>query len=247
MIDDGSSDESVDRIRRALLKAPSPGRPVRLITRENRGLIATLNQALALAHGHYLLLIGSDDVLRRSAARILVHELESDPTLGIAGGSFIKMDRRGRHLPSFLAPCMSRKRLAFDELFLCEDYLPAPGMAVRVSALREVGGFDPRFGIEDLPLMLRLIDRGYGILRVADFVSYYRRHDSNMTSDVAQMRRHLESVRAAFSHRPDIDDLMARARRLEGAARPQRPPLRRAARAIKGRLLDLLRRNWTFG
>src|SRR5690242_817699 len=58
VIDDGSSDGSPDRIGRVLNGCPFD---CELIARENRGLCATLNQALSLSSGEYFAYLGSDD------------------------------------------------------------------------------------------------------------------------------------------------------------------------------------------
>ncbi|MDQ3907849.1 MAG: glycosyltransferase [Acidobacteriota bacterium] len=60
VIDDGSRDESVRVVERALASCPFP---CELIARENRGLSAALNEGLARAsRGRYFAYLGSDDL-----------------------------------------------------------------------------------------------------------------------------------------------------------------------------------------
>lgn len=59
VIDDGSGDDSPEIIARTLKNCPFP---CELIARENRGLCATLNQALSLSDGDFFAYLGSDDV-----------------------------------------------------------------------------------------------------------------------------------------------------------------------------------------
>ena len=59
VIDDGSKDDSVRLIERALKDCPFDAE---LIARENRGLCATLNQALGLCGEEYFAYISSDDL-----------------------------------------------------------------------------------------------------------------------------------------------------------------------------------------
>ncbi len=61
VIDDGSRDATLDCSRRALDDAPIP---VQLITRENRGAAATLNEGIGLARGEFIQLLNSDDRLQ---------------------------------------------------------------------------------------------------------------------------------------------------------------------------------------
>src|SRR4051812_11042755 len=59
VIDDGSSDGSPAIIEKILSDCPFDAQ---LITRENRGLCATLNEGLAASDGEFFAYLGSDDV-----------------------------------------------------------------------------------------------------------------------------------------------------------------------------------------
>lgn len=59
VIDDGSSDDSPAVIARVLEECPFD---CELLARENRGLSATLNQALELSEGEFFAYLGSDDI-----------------------------------------------------------------------------------------------------------------------------------------------------------------------------------------
>lgn len=58
VIDDGSTDNSVELIRQSLATCPFPSR---FIARENRGAHATINEGVALATGEYINILNSDD------------------------------------------------------------------------------------------------------------------------------------------------------------------------------------------
>jgi glycosyltransferase involved in cell wall biosynthesis len=58
VIDDGSNDDSVQRIREKLKSCPFPHQ---FISRENRGAHHTINEAVALATGDYINILNSDD------------------------------------------------------------------------------------------------------------------------------------------------------------------------------------------
>lgn len=59
VIDDGSTDDSKNIIERVLKDCPFPSK---LISRENRGLCATLNEAIEHMDAEYFAYIGSDDI-----------------------------------------------------------------------------------------------------------------------------------------------------------------------------------------
>jgi glycosyltransferase involved in cell wall biosynthesis len=58
VIDDGSTDDSVERIRTLLRRSPFPHR---FHARENRGAAITLNEAVALSTGDFVNVLNSDD------------------------------------------------------------------------------------------------------------------------------------------------------------------------------------------
>ncbi|MDR0297787.1 MAG: glycosyltransferase [Streptococcaceae bacterium] len=60
VIDDGSSDDSLEIIERILKKAPH-SMTTTLIARENKGIVATRNEGIQLSKGKYLLFLDADD------------------------------------------------------------------------------------------------------------------------------------------------------------------------------------------
>lgn len=87
VIDDGSTDNTVEVCRRALASAPIP---VTFISRENRGAPATLNQAIELAHGEFIQLINSDDLLPANRIEAMLAELlERDGDWGFARVAYV--------------------------------------------------------------------------------------------------------------------------------------------------------------
>ncbi len=65
VVDDGSSDASVESIRESLRRSPFP---VRFHARDNRGAAATINEAVSLSSGDFVNILNSDD--RFTASRI---------------------------------------------------------------------------------------------------------------------------------------------------------------------------------
>ena len=65
VIDDGSSDGSVGRLRAAASRA---GGRIRLVARERRGAAATINEAIAMSSGDWIAILNSDD--RYAPARL---------------------------------------------------------------------------------------------------------------------------------------------------------------------------------
>ena len=97
VIDDGSTDDSVAVIERELQDCPFP---CELVARENRGLCATLNDALARAGGDYFAYLGSDDLWLADFLRARVALLESRPGAALAYGHAFLIDAENRVVDS---------------------------------------------------------------------------------------------------------------------------------------------------
>jgi alpha-1,3-rhamnosyltransferase len=83
VIDDGSKDDSVKIIEKALQDCPFDSQ---LIMRENRGLCATLNEGLLLTDSKYFAYIGSDDVWLPSFLENRIKLLENHTNSCLAYG-----------------------------------------------------------------------------------------------------------------------------------------------------------------
>lgn len=91
VIDDGSKDDSVKIIEKVLKDCAFDSE---LISRENRGLCATLNQGLSLSRGKYFAYLGSDDIWLPEFLEERTKLLESRPeaVLGYGHAFFIDDD-----------------------------------------------------------------------------------------------------------------------------------------------------------
>src|ERR1044071_1579039 len=83
VIDDGSSDDSVRVIERVLTDCPFHSE---LVSRENRGLCATLNEAFQRTRGDYFAYIGSDDLWLPQFLQARVELLNESPGAVLAYG-----------------------------------------------------------------------------------------------------------------------------------------------------------------
>jgi len=177
VIDDGSKDGSPEMIRE--LHERRGG--FRFIMRENRGLIATLNELVALALGDALCLLASDDYLLPGSLSVRASFLLENPDSVAAvadGRQFnvetqnmeVTLDDRRRRL--FLLPEPLKEMLA-------GLHLPIHTMLVRRRILNKIGGFDPRYRkVEDLEVQIRLFREGK-VGFVDQPVYCYRWHESN--------------------------------------------------------------------
>ncbi len=80
LVDDGSRDDTVKKVREYLAKSPSPG-IVKLIKKENSGASATRNRGLDEASGDYIVFVDADDCMAEGAIDLFkrtIREREAD-------------------------------------------------------------------------------------------------------------------------------------------------------------------------
>lgn len=154
----------------------------RVLFRENRGLVATCNEGLALARGDYFARLDSDDFASPHWIERLLTVLEGDRA----------------------ACCVYPDRYEITDgewrLVRSQDgnlySLEACGTLFRTDALREVGGFRPFFW-EEYDLYLRLLKKGK-FLHVHNPLYMYRLHQGGMTSNLARRRAGWEELIRAW-------------------------------------------------
>lgn len=173
VVDDGSSDDSVERIQR--LQAIH-GFDFR--TQANQGLSRSLNSMIARAKGELIVPFGSDDIMLSDRLIKQVEYLAGKPRVGICAGNVRKIDAAGHPLPKQLkhpARCLDFE----DVLLNRKPGAPAPTLMFRREALEAVGGFDPDIRLEDVYIELMITRHGYRIDVMEDVLACYRVHANN--------------------------------------------------------------------
>jgi glycosyltransferase involved in cell wall biosynthesis len=196
VVDDGSTDATAEVVRPFL-----EDRRVALIQQENRGLAGARNTALARAHGEYVSLLDSDDLLLPDYMERMAAALESDPGAAFAYGdawAFDDVTKRVRRASAMAyqrppaTPPQDPHALVLELLrrnfvFVCAT--------IRRSVLEEVGPFDASLrSAEDYELWLRIALRGYRAVRVEGQVALYRLRPGQLSADPLNMLRHLRDV-----------------------------------------------------
>ena len=170
--DDASTDSSAALIERWIARTELP---VTFIHHEkNRGLCATLNEALAISTGNYISLISTDDVMEPDKLSVQASAMHAMPaTTAVLYSDVIVIDETGDLRPQtygettwwFDRPPQGH---VFNEL-LRLNFIPAVSALIRRSALEAVGGYDETLVFEDWDMWLRLADRFE--IRYSDYLS----------------------------------------------------------------------------
>ena len=211
VVDDGSSDDSVDVVRRRLELVPEGGPDCLLVARENRGIAATLNEGLSLARGRYFAYLDSDDTWEPDRLERQVAALEqagpaavacySDGWIVDAAGG--RLGRFGRHFPYHGGDI-------YRDLLLMRFMPSSPTSLFVRERLEEAGAFDERAAKVDYDVWLRVARLG-PVAYVPEPLGSWRRHGGNLSA--SQPERMLQSCLASVSAALEADPAMASLRR----------------------------------
>nr|QMS47922.1 alpha-1,3-rhamnosyltransferase [uncultured bacterium] len=205
VVDDGSRDDSVARIRRL-----QEIHGFDFVAQENRGLARTLNETIARSKGSLIAPFGSDDVMLPERLAIQVAHMEGKPEVGICAGNIEHIDGQGNALAKRDRE-RSFRRLDFDDVFTsAKDGAPAPTLLFRREALEAVGGFDPSIRLEDLLVELNITRAGYVIDVLPDVLAKYRVHGANTYKNRRFMIETVMQTYARFSDHPAYPEVCAR-------------------------------------
>jgi len=195
VIEDGSPDTSASLIREYITRNAS-NNITRLIQRENRGLVKTLNEGLSIARGKYFYVVASDDVPIPAGISSLVNHLENNGNLQFVLGNALSMssEYQGKFEPTYGEAHRRFFDLPYDrrrkEMF---HHYPQPILlqttVFTTSALKNIGGWREDIISDDFSLFLRLFSQlknvGMDFAYHPDvFTCFYRRHEANISSNL---------------------------------------------------------------
>lgn len=205
VVDDGSMDDSVERIGRLQERYGFDFR-----VQANQGLARTLNEAIARARGSLIAPFGSDDIMLPERIATQVAYMQDKPEVGICAGNIQTIDAEGKPL---LGRDRERsfRRLAFDDIFDSDKPgAPAPTLLFRREALDMVGGFEPEVRLEDLLIELKITRAGYFIDVLGAVLAKYRVHGLNTYKNRRFMIENVLKTYEKFSDHPAYHRVCAR-------------------------------------
>lgn len=201
IIDDGSMDNSFEKILAFEDLLRDRFSKVQILKQENQGICNTFNRGLNLATGKYFCIMPSDDLMHEEFVLKQVNFLRKTNN----DFSFTN----GYHVPNFL---MIRKRFekgfSFDTRYNCnpfeEDFiyknvftLPSPSFMYKTEILKEVSGFDSDLTFEDVDIVLRLNEK-FKLGYINEYLFYHRIHNNNSGSNKNIINKGLKLLRKKF-------------------------------------------------
>ena len=203
VVDDGSSDGTMDRIkaygdRLELLVHPGNA---------NRGQSASINMGLKQARGKYIAVLDSDDYWELNKLEIQVDYLERHPDIGLVYSNGYGVDSEG----NIIYPIHPEDHVEHNDpnRVLLDCYLATTSQLrwCEKSVYDKVGGFEESFrAAQDHDMVIRIAE----VTRFAylpDYLWYYRRHAGSISSTRQELRwqtgfRILERARRRYPYAP---------------------------------------------
>ena len=179
-IDDGSTDSSLQILERLA----ENDKRVKVISRDNHGLIHTLNHGIELAKGSLVARMDADDICEPHRIEAQVNFMADNPNVVCVGGQINLIDICGREIMQMIMP-LDHEAIDAANYSGVSHGIVHPTALMRLSALRMIGGYSSLFRhAEDIDLWLRLGEVG----RLA-----------NLPILLLKYRQHIESV--GYKHR----------------------------------------------
>lgn len=155
VLDDGSTDGSVDVIKEQFVQRPD----VHFITHDtNIGYCKSLNEVSSFAKGEFIIDFAADDILMPNRVEVGVQEfLKRDESYGVNFSDAIIINESGKEMfrhsqkhPHTNIPQGNIYKHLIDQYFICP-----PTLMFRKSVLDNIGGYDEALAFEDFDFLIR--------------------------------------------------------------------------------------------
>lgn len=182
IIDDGSKDNSVIEIKKSLKRCEARFERFEFRARENKGLCATLNEALSWCRGEFCIVIASDDIMNSDRiskqVSVFYEKKNLEPELVAIYSGVEMIDGDGQFIKNKYG---NNSFSSFKDVFLRTEFLPTPTCMVLTDKLRASGGYNDNFKIEDFYIRVKLTVNGGKFYTIKQPLVKYRMHSDNMS------------------------------------------------------------------
>lgn len=177
IIDDGSSDGSVEKIEEMMGLCKARFTNFEFRHRPNKGLCGTLNEALEWCNGEFYSALASDDIIHIDKISIQVNYMKKDSTLLAVFGGVEIIDQNNNSIKCAIP---SKRKLTFKNLFLSNYTIFACTQLIRLDAVKKMGQtpYPSHIVMEDSYMWLKLSQIGR-LVNLSYVFAKYRDHDSN--------------------------------------------------------------------
>lgn len=205
LVDNASSDSSVKVAKKIFGKNPK----FKIIKNSVNMYSQGVNLGFKHSQGEYIALFNNDIEPGKKYLQKLLNAFYKYPKLAVVQGKLLSyfdhsiIDSCGETIDIFGNPVTLGYKSKDEGLFdKEEEILSATGAAclIKGSALEEVGGYDPQYGIgyEDMDHSLRFRLKGFTIMRIPKAYCYHKRGVTDLSDEVrVKVRMHFNKNRLA--------------------------------------------------
>lgn len=184
IINDGSTDNSLKVIR------SYKDQRIRLVSRENKGLVYSLNEAVSVAKGSFIARQDADDISYPERFMIQVKELESNSEVDLIGGSIRIINEADKTLGIHYA--ITNINALKEEICFRGPF--AHGTAFgRASVFKSNKYLQNMWPAEDYDLWERL-SRKYVISNVEDIIYGYRENQKGISASNSSRQEQMKKI-----------------------------------------------------
>lgn len=158
---------------------------IRLVTRPNKGLVATLNEGISIAQGSFIARMDADDLCMPTRFEKQVAYLLAHPEFVLLGSDVLYIDADGD-------PIGRMPDIAFGHEKITHDLLRRgwpivhPAIMMRADAIKKVGGYGADLvPNEDHDLFLRMGEVGQ-LENLPEVLLHYRKHATSISASQAE-------------------------------------------------------------
>ena len=180
LVDDGSTDASLQVIEEALQSAPAHVVSTEVIRQSiNKGKLAGINLALEKSTGEYCIILDADDLLTDNYATRCINTLndvrKKNPDIGFVYTDCYLIDESGKQMDRGRSTAFDRRKL------LTMSFIPEPAVTL-TALLKEAGPYDEeiRRGTKHHK-WLRIVENGWIGYHLAEPLFSYRMHGENLS------------------------------------------------------------------
>jgi len=177
VIDDGSKDNSVAIIEKALSNCPFPSH---LYVRKNKGLCKTLNEGLEKSNGDFFAYLGSDDIWLPKFLEHRTNNLVNNPLGVLAFGHCYIINKNNEIIND--TSTFANYNFPTTKEMLLYDFAPSSPTVVYRKKFLEKQKWNSNIKLEDYDLYLRLSAEGNFIFEPT-ILSAWRIHDYNTSNN----------------------------------------------------------------
>ncbi|AVQ44402.1 TPA: glycosyltransferase family 2 protein [Clostridium sporogenes] len=180
IINDGSTDDSLRIINEYYKKDFR----IKIISRENKGLVYSLNEGISIAEGEYIARMDGDDICELQRLEKQIEYMKSNPNIDILGSYINVLSDKGVSSSTiniaykgFNVPINKNniKNYLFLHCTICH-----PSSMMKKAFLEEINFYSNRYKTsEDYDLWMRALKRGYNIDNIKEPLLKYRLHSES--------------------------------------------------------------------